>query len=166
MTDQYMCIKLVVKTTVIHKPCILVCFIVLDGLNDDDGYEISGGLFGLVLYNPNDRDGAVEEANNLESSLNAIGCQVMKEEWTTKVTLRTHIDHAMDQMAGNSLLVVCIMSHGNAGKLKCDDGDTEMIINDILVLITRQIPDDLPMVRCYYLYLRIRILFVCYKWFH
>ena len=114
------------EKTVIHKPCmILLCFIVLDGLNDEDVYEISSGLFGLVLYNPKDRDGAVEEANNLESSLHAIGCQVMKEEWTTKVTLRTHIDHAMDQMAGNSLLVVCIMSHGNAGKLKCDDGRSE-----------------------------------------
>ena len=140
-----------------HKRYSLVCVqllalfvVVLDELNDNDVYEVSGGLLGLVLYNPSDRDGAVEEANNLESSLRAIGCQVMKEEWTTKVKLRAHIDFAMDQMAGNSLLVVCIMSHGNAGKLKCDDGDKEMIINDILVLITRQIPNDLPMVRCYY----------------
>ena len=59
---------------------VLLCRIVLDGLKDEDIYEISGGLFGLVLYKPKDRDGAVEEANNLESSLHAIGCQVMKEE--------------------------------------------------------------------------------------
>ena len=139
------------EETVLHQlytPLLFV--IVLDGINNEHVYDIDGGKFGLILYNPKDRDGAVEEANNLESSLHAIGCQVMKEEWTTKVSLRAHIDHAMDQMAGNSLLVVCIMSHGNAGKLKCADGDKEMIINDILVLITRQIPDDLPMVSCYY----------------
>ena len=70
----------------------------------------------------------------------------MKEEWTTKVTLRTHIDHAMDQMAGNSLLVVCIMSHGTAGVLR-DSGGAAMPITDILSNMRIGLPESLPLVR-------------------
>ena len=78
-----------------HKRYSLVCVqllalfvVVLDELNDNDVYEVSGGLLGLVLYNPSDRDGAVEEANNLESSLRS-------EEHTSELQSRETISYAV-----------------------------------------------------------------------
>ena len=89
--------------------------------------------FGLILYNPSDREGAVEEADNLQSGLQAVGCQVFREEWTTKRELSTLIDKGVRKAAGCSLLVVCIMSHGTAGTLRCEEGETrDIVINDVI----------------------------------
>ena len=46
-----------------------------------------------------------------------------------------------------SLLIVCIMSHGTAGTLRSEDGDGCVLINDLMVILTRNIREDLPMVR-------------------
>ena len=89
--------------------------------------------FGLILYNPSDRDGAVEKADNLQSGLRAVGCQVFREEWTTKRELSTLIDKGVRQAAGCSLLTVCIMSHDTAGTLRCEKGETrDIVINDVI----------------------------------
>ena len=40
--------------------------------------------FGFILYNPSDREGAVEEADNLQSGLQAVGSQVIREPCTPK----------------------------------------------------------------------------------
>ena len=98
----------------------------------------------MILYNPSDRDGAVEEADNLQSGLQAVGCQVFREEWTTKRELSTLIDKGVKKAAGCSLLVVCIMSHGTAGTLKFQDG--YIVFNDVLLEFTRKVAKDVPMV--------------------
>jgi hypothetical protein len=100
----------------------------------------------LILYNPVSRDGALEEADNLKSGLEAVGCKVIREEWRTKVQLSKLIDEGVQSAVGCSLLIVCIMSHGRAGKLECEDGDGFIIINDILFQFSRKIPAYLPMV--------------------
>ena len=41
-------------------------------------YDVKSKKFGLILYNPSDRDGAVEEADNLQSGLQAVGCEVSR----------------------------------------------------------------------------------------
>ena len=102
--------------------------------------------FGLILYNPSDRDGAVEKADNLQSGLQAVGCQVFREEWTTKRELSTLIDKGVRQAAGCSLLVVCIMSHGTAGTLTCQDDNGYIVFNDVLLEFTRKVAKDVPMV--------------------
>ena len=102
--------------------------------------------FGIILYNRSDREGAVEEADNLQSGLQAVGCQVFREEWTTKRELSTLIDKGVRKAAGCSLLVVCIMSHGTAGTLKCQDDNGYIVFNDVLLEFTRKVAKDVPMV--------------------
>ena len=105
----------------------------------------------MVLYNPVSRDGALEEADNLQSGLEAVGCKVTREEWRTKVQLSKLIDEGVQSAVGCSLLMVCIMSHGRAGNLKCEphcEGwDNFIVMNDILLKFKTKLPKDLPMVR-------------------
>ena len=108
---------------------------------------MKSGKFGLILYNPSDRDGAVEEADNLQSGLQAVGCQVIRAEWTTKPQIYRLIDDGAMRAAEGSLLIVCIMSHGTAGTLRSEDGDGCVLINDLMVRLTRNVPEDLPVVR-------------------
>ena len=108
---------------------------------------MSTGKYGLILYNPSDRDGAVEEADNLQSCLKAVGCQVIREEWKKKAEIYRLIDDGARRAAECSLLIVCVMSHGTAGTLRSEDGDGCVLINDLMVRLTRSIPDNLPMVR-------------------
>ena len=69
---------------------------------------------------------------------------MFREEWTTKRELSTLIDKSVRTAAGCSLLVVCIMSHGTAGTLKCQDG--YIVFNDVLLEFTRKVVKDVPMV--------------------
>ena len=62
----------------------------------------------MILYNPSDRDGAVEEADNLQSGLKAVGCQVFREEWTTKVQLNKCMADGLRAADGCSVLIVCV----------------------------------------------------------
>ena len=112
-------------------------------------YDIMTEKFGLILYNPSDREGAVEEADNLQSGLQAVGCQVIRAEWTTKSQIYSLIDDGARRAAEGSLLIVCIMSHGTAGTLRSEDGDKCVLINDLMVRLTRNLPDNLPMVRTF-----------------
>ena len=102
--------------------------------------------FGIILYNPSDRDGAVEEADNLQSGLKAVGCQVFREEWTTKVQLNKCMADGLRAADGCSVLIVCVMSHGTAGTLRSEDGDGAVIINDVIFRFQREIPEDTPVV--------------------
>ena len=110
-------------------------------------YDLKSKKFCLILYNPSDRDGAVEEADNLQSGLQAVGCQVFKTKWTTKPEIYSLIDDGARRAAEGSLLIVCIMSHGTAGTLRSEDGDGCVLINVLMVRLTRNVPEDLPMVR-------------------
>lgn len=101
-------------------------------LEEDKVYNCSSNPIGLVIYNPHGRDGAEVEADDLEDGLNEAGFSVIRGKWTTKVQLCALIDSVMKSISGCTLLFVCIMSHGSAGKLKTAEGDCVMIINDIL----------------------------------
>ena len=109
-------------------------------------YDIESEKFGLILYNPSDREGAVKEADNLQSGLQAVGCEVIRRKWTTKPEIYRLIDDGARRAAEGSLLIVCIMSHGTAGTLRSEDGDKCVLINDLMVILTRSLPDNLPMV--------------------
>ena len=37
--------------------------------------------FAIILYNTHNRDGADNEADKLEDSLQAIGCEIIRVEW-------------------------------------------------------------------------------------
>ena len=121
----------------------------LQPLSTDEGevYQVGTVRHGLILYNPTDREGAVEEADNLQSGLQAVGCQVIREEWTTKIQLYKGIADGLRAADGRSVLTVCVMSHGTAGTLRSEDGDGSVLINDLMVLLTRSVPDNVPMVR-------------------
>ena len=114
---------------------------------------MKSGKFGLILYNPSDRDGAVEEADNLQSGLQAVGCQVIRAEWKKKAEIYRLIDDGARRAAEGSLLIVCIMSHGTAGTVRSEDGDKCVLINDLMVRLTRNLQDNLPMVRAFTLIL-------------
>ena len=110
-------------------------------------YDVKSEKFGLILYNPSDREGAVEEADNLQSGLQAVGCQVFREEWTTKAELSKLIRDGLQRITDCTLLIVCIMSHGTAGALRCDDDSRSVAFNDVMFEFTRKLPPELPMVR-------------------
>mgnify|MGYP001791526966 CR=1 FL=1 len=62
-------------------------------------------MFGLILYNPSDREGAVEEADNLQSGLKAIEYRELRKEWTTDSGLSTPIDECFAELTS----LVCVI---------------------------------------------------------
>ena len=125
---------------------IASAFFVLDG-SKEQVYDNKGEVRGLILYNPDSRDGATKEAEDLHSGLQAVGCQVKEKMWTTKVELNNFIEEGLYSIDECSLLVVCIMSHGTAGYLRCSDGDGSVVINDVLIRFSRVLPEHIPLVR-------------------
>ena len=122
-------------------------FITCIGANQDELYQCGANRFGLILYNPTDREGASEEAVNLKEGLHSVECQVFKAEWTTKPEIYSLIDDGASRAANGNLLIVCVMSHGTAGTLRSEDGDRCVLINDLMVRITRIVSDSLTVVR-------------------
>ena len=74
---------------------------------------------------------------------------MIRAEWTTKPQIYRLIDDGAMSAAEGSLLIVCIMSHGSAGTLRSEDGDKSVLINDLIVRLTRNVQDNLPMVRTF-----------------
>ena len=116
--------------------------------NQDEIYQCVGNRFGLILYNPTDREGASEEAVNLKEGLYSVQCQVFKAEWTTKPEIYSLRDDGASRAANGNLLIVhvCVMSHGTAGTVRSEDGDRCVLFNDLMVRITRIVSDRLPVV--------------------
>jgi hypothetical protein len=81
---------------------------------------------GLVLYNTEGRDGAMEEASNMEDGLVHAGIQTQKIEWKSADELPNVIIAQLRELIpqGLSLLVVSIMSHGCAGILSGSNNST------------------------------------------
>ena len=104
------------------------------GHANNDRYDCWANPLSLVFYNPRRREWDDEEANELQGRLEAAGFKVNRKIWTTKHELRQLITATVRGMERCSLLFVCIMSHGRAGALKTTDGDGDsaMIINDVL----------------------------------
>ena len=104
--------------------------------------------YGLILFSSENRQGAFEEADGLEETLKASGCDVIKMEWFDAVELHNMIDSAMIRIAGDcSLLIVCLMSHGSRGVLSGSCGG-RVTVNDVLHQLTFCLPSDMciPMV--------------------
>ena len=72
---------------------------------------------------------------------------MIREEWTTKAELSKLIRDGLQRITDCTLLIVCIMSHGTAGALRCDDDNRSVALNDVMFEFTRRLPPDLPMVR-------------------
>ena len=105
--------------------------------------------YGLVLYNPADREGAESEANDMNECLNKAGFHTRIKQWkhTYELNEETCITRMQELAAeGLSLLVVCIMSHGTVGVLR-DSGGAAMPITDILSNMRIGLPECLPLVR-------------------
>ena len=60
--------------------------------------------YGLILFSSENRQGAFEEADDLEQALRASGCDVIKMEWSDAVELHNMIDSAMIRIAGDCSL--------------------------------------------------------------
>ena len=113
----------------------------------NEAYDCSGGVCGLIFYNPTSREGAEGEADYLESGMEAAGSQlVIKKPWTTKQQLAELIREKLEVITCK-LLLVGIMSHGTAGVLRCEDDDHKVVFNDVLLEFTRRLPKEIPMVR-------------------
>ena len=102
---------------------------------------------GLVLYNTNNRENAIEEANEMESSLITSGFQTKKIEWENACGLPSMINEQLEELVahGVSLLVVSIMSHGTAGMLRVHN-DTKISISNILKTLKMKLPEHIPLV--------------------
>ena len=72
----------------------------------------------IILYSKEERPGAVEEAEDMQQSLEAVGFQVIVYEWsnTNEIIHQLHYIRC-GIMANCSLLTVCTMSHGYRGVL-------------------------------------------------
>ena len=102
--------------------------------------------YALVLFNTDDREGALDEACNLCLSLIIAGFDVVRMEWTTTDDLTTKLRDLLNRYStGCGLFFVSIMSHGKLGTIK-GSSDSEIAINDILLQLTNNIKDDTPLV--------------------
>ena len=54
-----------------------------------------------------------------------------------------HIDRTLVSIHGHSFLVVCMMSHGSAGKLHTSENGRSININDILYHLNRRVKEQL-----------------------
>lgn len=102
--------------------------------------------YGLILYNPSDREGANIEFDSLKKALESAGCHVFKSTWKNTFELENCLETALKRISADcSLLFVCLMAHGTMGKLK-GNGGSEVSINQILCQITTRISCSVPVV--------------------
>ena len=102
--------------------------------------------YGVILFRSEGRQGAVDEADDLEQALTATGCDVIKMEWSEATELHNMIESALSRVVANcSLLIVCFMSHGSRGAL-ADSHGQRVPVNDILHQSSFSLPQDIPLV--------------------
>ena len=102
--------------------------------------------YALIMYNTAGRQGAKEEADDLERGLSYVGFNVTSEEWsTTSQLLKTIQARLMEQADRSSIVFISIMSHGHHGVLRGSHG-SEMSVNDVLGLASGIIPIHIPVV--------------------
>ena len=104
--------------------------------------------FGLILYNPENRCGAAEEASLVEDGLVRAGINVDKQEWRSEAELYDNLNNKIDELLtqGLSLLVISIMAHGRAGVLGGSNGSL-ITITGILSHLKDKLPEHLPLVK-------------------
>ena len=104
--------------------------------------------FGLILYNPENRRGAAEEASLVEDGLVRAGINVDKQEWRSEAELYDNLNNKIDELLpqGLSLLGISIMAHGRAGVLGGSNGSL-ITITGILSHLKYKLPEHLPLVK-------------------
>ena len=101
--------------------------------------------YGLILYSTYQRDGAEEEAENLNHALGASGCLTIKQQFSGKQDLLNGIEGAIRNINDCSLLIVCLMSHGGRGAISGDGGE-QIAIDPILQKLDHHLPKFTPLV--------------------
>ena len=115
-------------------------------IDDENVYDCGSKPFALISYNPTSRNGALEEALDLQSGLESLQCQVFSQKWDTKLELSTAIRQGIQSASGCLLLVVCLMSHGRAGVLMCSDDNNRIALNDVMFEFNRKLESNVPLV--------------------
>ena len=89
---------------------------------------------------------------------------MIRAEWTTKPELSKLIRDGLQRITDCTLLIVCIMSHGTAGALRCEDDNRSVAFNDVMFEFTRKLSPELQMVRtsCSYLTNIHSFILLCY----
>ena len=101
----------------------------------------------LILYNPTDRRGATEEADMLLEGLTHVGFDVLSHTWSHPTQLLDEMRSLLMQLVSKtSVFFIGIMTHGHDGMLR-GVGDSEVPVNDVLMLINDILPQHVPMVR-------------------
>lgn len=100
-----------------------------------------------MLFNPERREGAIEEAHAMDESLAISGFKTKTLEWKMDYHLFGQLDAQLDELIpdGLSLLVLSIMSHGAAGILT-GSSDSKISISDILQVLKGNLPKQIPVV--------------------
>ena len=117
-------------------------------------------MHGIVCYNerasgPNThgRPGAEAEAKVMIESLqkNGIRLSPTLKNWTIPTFLRSLEEFCIKVRRQSSLVIICVMSHGNQGNIHglIDQRYPQLIaceINEVLSIVGRHIPDEVPKV--------------------
>ena len=111
-----------------------------------DRYKLAGRCCGIILYNPEDGQGAVEEAYGLQEGFLAAGFDVERHTWTSEASLSGSYKTAINKSIHCSALLVCIMAHGTANYLHTWDNN-HIQIADVIGDIAKQILPEKPLVR-------------------
>mgnify|MGYP001795324468 CR=1 FL=1 len=110
-------------------------------------YDVEYAMrYALVLFNTGDRQGALEEADELCQSLITAGFYVVMMQWITTDDLTTKLQDLLNKYSTYcGLLFVSIMSHGRLGTIK-GSGASEIAINNLLLQLTNNLKDGTPLV--------------------
>ena len=102
--------------------------------------------YAIILYSSKEREGAVQEAEDMRQALEVARFQVIMYEWcnTDEVILQLHYI-LRGIMANCSLLTVCTMSHGYRGVLTDTEGN-KLPINRIFDVLATSLPFYIPLV--------------------
>ena len=102
--------------------------------------------YAIILYNKEERPGAVEEAEDMQQSLEAVGFQVIMYEWSDTNEIIYQLRDILPRIMANcSLLAVCTMSHGYRGVLTDRQGN-KLPINRIFNILSTSLPSYIPLV--------------------
>ena len=100
----------------------------------------------IILYNPEGRDGAEDEARKLEQAWKTATHEVIMMPWTHTDQILRFLDDKLERLLGHcSLLTINIMCHGHRGVL-CGSQNSSTTINNILYHLNSALAPFLPLV--------------------
>ena len=103
-------------------------------------------MLAAVIYSTKDREGALEEAEEICTALKEAGFTVVKREWQCDTSLFFLVHKILSECATYcSIFLLCVMSHGRAGVLFGPDGATYKL-NCLLKMLEEQLDPKVPLV--------------------